>query len=57
MQRESDEEQRRSDWVRGVREKIEEGWQQSERGELLDGEEVFRRLKKRIEERGRSRSE
>ena len=46
------ESQRRAEWIRTVREKIEVGWQQSERGEMLDGEEVFRRLKKALEERG-----
>jgi len=46
------ESQRRAEWIRTVREKIEVGWQQSERGEMLDGEEVFRRLKKVLEERG-----
>ena len=52
MKNESDEDKRRSIWAREAREKIEEGWQQSERGEMLDGEEVFRRLKKALEERG-----
>jgi hypothetical protein len=52
VKNESDEDKRRSIWAREVREKIEEGWQQSERGEMLDGEAVFRRLKKALEERG-----
>ena len=27
-----------------IREQIEEGWQSAERGELVDGDEVFRRI-------------
>jgi len=56
MQSESDEEKCRSDWVREVRERIEEGWRQVQRGQLLDGEMVFERLRKRIEDRGNSKS-
>jgi len=51
VKNESDEEKRHSIWAREVREKIEEGWQQVQRGELLDGEEIFRRLKNRLEKR------
>ncbi|MBK7642259.1 MAG: hypothetical protein IPJ19_04305 [Planctomycetes bacterium] len=45
------EQQRQATWASEVREKIEAGWQQSERGERVDRGEVFRRLKKRLEDR------
>jgi antitoxin ParD1/3/4 len=51
MVQEAAEGERRDAWVGEVREKIEEGWGQAQRGELLDGEQVFKRLKKRIEDR------
>jgi antitoxin ParD1/3/4 len=51
MVQEAAELERHSAWASEVREKIDQGWQQAERGELVDGEEVFRRLKKRIEDR------
>ena len=55
MVQEAGEEQHRVNWASEVREKIEEGWQEVQRGELLDGEMVFERLKKRIEDRGDSK--
>jgi antitoxin ParD1/3/4 len=38
-------------WRSQVREKIEEGWAEAERGECVDGEAAFDQLKKRIEDR------
>jgi antitoxin ParD1/3/4 len=55
MVQEAGEEQRRSNWASEVREKIEEGWQQVQRGELLDGDAVFERLRKQLEDRGNSK--
>ena len=37
-------------WLAEARQKIEEGWQGAERGEVVDGEEAFRRLHDRMEE-------
>ena len=51
MVQEAAEQERRTAWASEVREKIEQGWQQSERGQMVDGDEVFRRLKKRLEDR------
>jgi len=56
MVQEAAEEMQRASWASEVREKIEEGWQQVQRGELLDGEMVFERLRKRIEDRGDSKT-
>ncbi len=42
--------------VQKVREKIERGWQQSERGETVDGEAVLDRLKKKTADRVRKRA-
>jgi antitoxin ParD1/3/4 len=35
-------------WRDRVRQQVEEGYQQAARGELLDGEQVFARAKKRL---------
>jgi len=51
MVQEAAEQEKHTAWIGEVREKIEDGWQQAERGERLDGEEVFRRLKHRLEDR------
>lgn len=50
---EASERRRYETWLADTRQKIEEGWQQSERGEVVDGEEAFRRLHDRIEEHAR----
>jgi hypothetical protein len=51
------EQQRRNEWAREVREKIEEAWRQSQRAEMLDGEAVFRHLRQLLEDRHRSLGE
>ena len=38
------------------REQIERGWLQSQRGELVDGDEAFRRIDQRIKIAGRKRA-
>ncbi len=38
------------------REQIERGWLQAQRGELVDGDEAFRRIDKRIKKAGRKAS-
>ena len=49
MQRE-DERRRYETWKEDVRRKIDEGMEQLERGEFLDGEEVFEDLQQRIDD-------
>ncbi len=38
------------------REQIERGWLQSQAGQVVDGEEVFRKADERIKQRGRKRA-
>ena len=38
------------------REQIERGWLQAQAGQLVDGEEVFRKADARIKQRGRKRA-
>jgi antitoxin ParD1/3/4 len=38
------------------RESIERGWLQAQGGQVVDGEEVFRKADKRIKQRGRKRA-
>jgi antitoxin ParD1/3/4 len=38
------------------REQIERGWLQAQRGELVDGDEAFRRIDQRIKKAGRKRA-
>ncbi len=38
------------------REQIERGWLQSQAGQVIDGEEVFRKADERIKQRGRKRA-
>lgn len=38
------------------REQIERGWLQTQAGQLVDGEEVFRKAAERIKQRGRKRA-
>lgn len=38
------------------REQIERGWLQAQRGELVDGDEAFRRADERIKKAGRKRA-
>lgn len=38
------------------REQIERGWLQGQRGELVDGDEAFRRIDQRIKKAGRKRA-
>lgn len=38
------------------REQIERGWLQAQRGELVDGEEAFRKADERIKKAGRKRA-
>ncbi len=40
--------ERDRDWLEDARRKIEEGWQEIERGETVDGEEAFQRLRQRL---------
>ncbi|HVS10080.1 MAG TPA: type II toxin-antitoxin system ParD family antitoxin [Planctomycetota bacterium] len=49
MEREDEERRRAETWREEVRRKIDEGFEEALRGELLDGEEVFERLRKQIE--------
>ena len=37
------------------REQIEKGWREAQRGELVDGDEAFRRIDQRIKKAGRKR--
>jgi hypothetical protein len=37
------------------REQIERGWLQAQAGQVVDGEEVFRKADERIKQRGRKR--
>jgi antitoxin ParD1/3/4 len=48
MQQEAKEPPGYEAWRDQARQHIEEGYQQAERGELLDGEEVFARAKRRL---------
>ena len=41
----------------GVRAKIEQGWQSAQRGELVDGDEVFDRIDAELEARERAAPE
>ena len=54
---EASERRRYEAWLADTRRKIEEGWQECERGEVVDGEEAFRRLHERIEEHARRERE
>jgi len=38
------------------REQIERGWLQAQAGEVVDGDEVFRKVDARIKQRGRTRA-
>jgi antitoxin ParD1/3/4 len=38
------------------REQIERGWLQAQRGDLVDGDEAFRRIDQRIKKAGRKRA-
>jgi antitoxin ParD1/3/4 len=38
------------------REQIERGWHQAQAGQVVEGEEVFRRADERIKQRGRKRA-
>ena len=38
------------------REQIERGWLQAQRGELVDGDDAFRRIDQRIKKAGRKRA-
>ncbi len=38
------------------REQVERGWLQAQAGQVVDGEEVFRRADQRIKQRGRKRA-
>jgi predicted transcriptional regulator len=53
MDREDDERRRAQAWREEVRRKIDEGFEEALRGELLDGEQVLERLRQRIESRGK----
>ena len=45
------------DEIRGKwREQIERGWHQAQRGELVDGDEAFRRIDERIRKAARKRA-
>ncbi len=37
-------------WLTDARRKIEEGWQEVARGETVDGEEAFQRLRARLQD-------
>ena len=50
---EDDERRRYERWREDVRRKVREGYEQALRGELVDGEEAFERLRKRIEAMGK----
>ena len=54
MENEQEDRRRAEVWREEVRRKIDEGFEQALRGELVDGEQVFERLRKRIEARGRN---
>ena len=49
IEREAAEKRRHDAWKEDVRRRVEEGWQQLERGEVVDGETVFRDLQERID--------
>ena len=51
MDREDDERRRAQAWREEVRRKIDEGFEEALRGELLDGEQVLERLRRAIESR------
>ena len=53
MERDDDDRLRADTWREEVRRKIDEGFEEALRGELLDGEDVLERLRKRIETRGK----
>ena len=38
------------------REQIERGWMQAQAGQVVDGEEVFRKANERLKQRGRKRA-
>jgi len=48
MEREDDKQHQREAWVQELRRKIEEGLDQADRGELLDADDVFSEIEKRI---------
>lgn len=49
-------EREREQAVEGLRAKLQRGADQAERGELLDGDEVFEELREMIEERRRAKA-
>jgi antitoxin ParD1/3/4 len=49
MEIEESEGGRRASWREDARRRIEEGWQDAQRGELLDSEEVFDELRRAID--------
>jgi len=56
MQQESDERREFAAWREQVRAKIDAGLDQAERGELVDGERAFARVKKRLGTRRKRRA-
>lgn len=44
-------------WLADARRKIEEGWQEIERGETVDGEEAFQRLRERLRDESSGRAQ
>jgi antitoxin ParD1/3/4 len=52
MEREDEERGRAEAWRAEVRRRIEEGFDEALRGELVDGEELFESLRRRLEARG-----
>ncbi len=51
MEQEAAQARSREAWSGVVREKIEEGWGEAQRGEHVDGDEAFDRLRKKLEDR------
>lgn len=56
MQQESDEQRDFRAWREEVRRQVDAGLDQAERGQLVDGEQAFARLKKRAGTRGKRKA-
>ncbi len=56
MSQDSDEQRRFEVWREEVRRKIDSGMDQAKRGQLVDGQQVFDKLKKRLDTRRKRRA-
>ncbi|NOT32108.1 MAG: type II toxin-antitoxin system ParD family antitoxin [Planctomycetes bacterium] len=57
MKLEQDEEKRHQAWLEDTRKKVQEGLDELDRGEWVDGEQVFRCMQERIDEHRRRERE